>query len=314
MKYIIFSDIHNNYFALKEFYEYLLRMRCKFKLYFLGDMIGYYKFDVRTVRLLKTMINKWNMNMCIGNHDAAFFNHLGFTQFKIKHSKSLEETIKFNDKYKNKIIELFSNIALSEINITIDDEQYVLSHGGISDIINDYFYPDMNFIKLYEHKFTPNVNYICGHTHRPFIKKTKNNIFINVGSLGMPRDGDPRMCFLEIENNEFSIIRKFYNIDLLYNYNYTIKNNLKNRIYMGGNSLYINVDLLNFYKEKIHIKQFFNECICFDRAIYIMHNNCIFQILKINKNKIRYLLRFFSQEILFDSIEDIARRIKYENV
>lgn len=173
MRYIIFSDIHNNYFALKELYDYLIEIPCKFKLYFLGDIIGCYKFDIRTIKLLKTMIKRWKMNICIGNHDAAFFNYLEMTQLGVKYSRSLAETIRLNDRYKKKIIKLFSNINLNAINITIGDEQFVLSHGGISDIINDYFYPDLNFVKLCKYKFMPNVKCICGHTHRPFIKKSK---------------------------------------------------------------------------------------------------------------------------------------------
>ncbi len=311
MKYIIFSDLHNNYFALEEFYNYLLEVPYEFKLYFLGDIIGYYKFDIRAIELLKTMIDKWNMNICIGNHDAAFFNYLGLTKFKINYSKSLEETVIFNVKYKEKVMEIFSKIGLREAKILINDKVHILSHGGISDIINDYFYPDLNFIKLNKYKFTPNVNYICGHTHRPFVKKVESNTFINVGSLGMPRDGDPRMCFLEIDNGRFNIIRKFYNMDSLYNYNYEMSNNLKNRIYMGGKSKYIDSELLDINEEKNNMEQSFLEYSYFRKAIYVFYNNCFFQILKIKQNGIKYLLRCYFAEILFDNVEDIIRRIKY---
>ncbi|WP_027624887.1 metallophosphoesterase family protein [Clostridium lundense] len=312
MRHIIFSDLHNNYFALREFYKYLLSISDEIKLYFLGDIIGYYKFDVRIIELLKVMINKWNMDICIGNHDAAFFNHLGLTEFKIKFSNSLNETIKSNYKHKKKIMELFSNINFNQLDIKINTMHYTLSHGGISDIINDYFYPDLSFIKWSNYKFRSGMNYICGHTHRPFIKTVKDNIFINVGSLGMPRDGDPRMCFLEINNNNLQIMRRFYNMDLLYDYNFNLNNNIRNRIYMGGNSKYIHLNLLSLNEEKIYVESIFNNVFFFDRCIYVIYKNCLFQILKLAYNGKKYLLRFQAQEILSNNIQNLIRRIKYE--
>jgi diadenosine tetraphosphatase ApaH/serine/threonine PP2A family protein phosphatase len=36
---------------------------------------------------------------------------------------------------------------------------------------------------------------ITGHTHRPYIKKIKNSLLVNPGSVGGQRDGDPRASF-----------------------------------------------------------------------------------------------------------------------
>lgn len=130
----------------------------------------------------------------------------------------------------------------------------------------------------------------------------------------MPRDGDPRICFLEIEDNNFNIIRKFYDMDSLYSYNFKLGNSIKSRIYMGGKSLYIDADLLNICDEKRYIEKHFDECTYFNKVVYISYNNYFFQILKLKQNKIKYLLRFSLQEILFDCIEDLVGRIKYENI
>jgi putative phosphoesterase len=40
---------------------------------------------------------------------------------------------------------------------------------------------------------------ICGHSHRPFVRKAGNTVFINPGTVGLPDDGDPRASFAMLE-------------------------------------------------------------------------------------------------------------------
>lgn len=316
MKYIIFSDLHNNYYALKSLYQYLIKINPKeVKLYFLGDLIGYYKFDFRSIKLLMKMKKVWEMDMIIGNHDAAFFNHLGITNFNVNYSVALDNTIKDNIINKEEIKQILPNIQMEKIKIKIDNRQYILSHGGISDIINDYYYPDLKFTYKNKNMFDYDVSYICGHTHRPFIANSESNIFINVGSLGIPRDGDPRLCFLEIDNNTFNLKRFFYNLDFLYEYNIKLNNNIKNIIYFGGKSNYLKYDLLKFEDDYNIIIENFNIYWFFKRAIYIEYKGNLLQVFKLdNINNYSYLLRTSSSETLLNNIEDVVRRIKDEKI
>lgn len=58
---------------------------------------------------------------------------------------------------------------------------------------------------------------ICGHTHIPYIRKIENKVIFNVGSIGMPLDGDSRASYgiLKIKNNipKCLIRRIFYPIN-----------------------------------------------------------------------------------------------------
>jgi putative phosphoesterase len=40
---------------------------------------------------------------------------------------------------------------------------------------------------------------IYGHTHKPYKKELKGKVFINAGSVGKPKDGDPRACLTLME-------------------------------------------------------------------------------------------------------------------
>jgi predicted phosphodiesterase len=59
--------------------------------------------------------------------------------------------------------------------------------------------------------------FLCGHTHRPFVRKAGRTTFVNAGSTGLPFDGTPRpsWALLEIENKKLKarILRVDYKMD-----------------------------------------------------------------------------------------------------
>jgi diadenosine tetraphosphatase ApaH/serine/threonine PP2A family protein phosphatase len=40
---------------------------------------------------------------------------------------------------------------------------------------------------------------VFGHTHLPYTKSVDGVLFVNVGSVGKPKDGDPRACYAIID-------------------------------------------------------------------------------------------------------------------
>ncbi len=52
-----------------------------------------------------------------------------------------------------------------------------------------------------------------GHTHIPFHIDLGNMQIVNPGSVGQPRDGDPRCAYAVIENGQVSLRRVEYDID-----------------------------------------------------------------------------------------------------
>ena len=63
--------------------------------------------------------------------------------------------------------------------------------------INEYLYedkPDVTFDRIAAAADADVI--VCGHTHRPYDKAVGDARFINVGSAGKPKDGDPRACWV----------------------------------------------------------------------------------------------------------------------
>ena len=46
-----------------------------------------------------------------------------------------------------------------------------------------------------------------GHTHKPWIREHGGVLFVNCGSVGKPKDGDPRGAFAVLELDDHGAVR-----------------------------------------------------------------------------------------------------------
>ena len=58
---------------------------------------------------------------------------------------------------------------------------------------------------------------VMGHTHRPFVRSSGGKTFVNVGSVGLPRDrGDlAGFAMYDTETNQFEIVRVALDVDAI---------------------------------------------------------------------------------------------------
>ena len=82
-----------------------------------------------------------------------------------------------------------------QIRFEADGRRYLLVHGSPRRI-NEYLYedkPDDTFARIGAGSDAEVI--VCGHTHRAYDKTVAGWRFVNVGSAGKPKDGDPRGCW-----------------------------------------------------------------------------------------------------------------------
>lgn len=95
--------------------------------------------------------------------------------------------------------------------ITIEGVTFYLVHGTPRDPLDEYLGDN-------ESAWTArlqgiNANFICvGHTHIPFHLELGDKQVINPGSVGQPRDGDPRISYAIVENGTVTLKRQEYDI------------------------------------------------------------------------------------------------------
>ena len=98
---------------------------------------------------------------------------------------------------------------------TEDAAEARITHASMAGI-RDGIYPQMSDEKLRQKILPPSPLLCVGHTHLPLIRRIDNTLVVNVGSVGLPFDGDTRASYsqLTLQNGAWQaeIIRLEYNL------------------------------------------------------------------------------------------------------
>lgn len=225
MRRAIISDVHGNLEALKTVLTDIEAQNCD-QIICLGDIVGYGPEPQACVDLVQ------KFDACIlGNHDlAALFDPEGF-------SNAAEEAIMWTRKQMEsgdspeacyKRLEFLARLPRTRRE---GDTMFV--HGSVRNPINEYVFPEDVFNRRKMEKLFSMIQKVCfqGHTHVPgvftsemtFLRPEETDhryclsddkAMINVGSVGQPRDGDWRSCYVILEEPWVSFRRIEYNVDV----------------------------------------------------------------------------------------------------
>ena len=84
-------------------------------------------------------------------------------------------------------------------------------HGGWADPIDEYLKPTQEYFE----KVVGNI-FVSGHTHYQALHKFGEKTYCNPGSVGQPRDGDPRAAFAIYDQGEFTLHRVEYDMQRVF--------------------------------------------------------------------------------------------------
>ena len=218
MRYGIFSDVHSNLEAL----EAVLRCYEKEsidKYLCVGDIVGYGANPRECLDAVKRTVSA-----CIaGNHDWALtgkFN-LAFFNFYAKAAviSNVGELPKEEKDYLDNLGLIFSNDDLTLVHGTLNEAQnfnYLTSKEQALDTFklmksNICFVGHTHIPQVLEFNAKADISQLAAGNLK--IKKNKKYI-VNVGSVGQPRDGDPRASFavFDADRGEVLIKRVAYNV------------------------------------------------------------------------------------------------------
>src|SRR5205823_11899372 len=95
---------------------------------------------------------------------------------------------------------------------TLDGKRYLLVHATPRDPLDEYLLKDPNtWAKRLQNVDADVVS--VGHTHMQFKLAVNGVLVVNPGSVGLPRDGDPRAGFAIIEDNRIELRRVAYPVE-----------------------------------------------------------------------------------------------------
>ncbi|MBF0411496.1 MAG: metallophosphoesterase family protein [Desulfamplus sp.] len=202
MRIAIFSDIHSNMEALQAFIEHSLKKRIDHYMC-LGDIVGYGANPNSCIKILQTLPS---MNFILGNHDNAAAG--GIHQMRREAGEAISWTkMRLSPK---------SIVFLKNLRENIAGDHMFFCHANPCGTSDWYYISEKSFIS--RTFFLTGAKIIfAGHTHVAAVITRKNFFCIyirkpgdgavvptaslnrqifNCGSIGQPRDGDPRASYL----------------------------------------------------------------------------------------------------------------------
>lgn len=198
MQVAVISDIHSNLPALREVLKEIEGM----KIFCCGDLVGYAAFPNEVIEVVK----KKGIISILGNHDHAVIT--GDTSwFNPVAAAAVDWTRK---EIKNENLYFLNSLPRAY------EGDFYMVHGSPRNQLDEYVsedYPEKELLSFF--RYTSKDTMILGHTHRPFIKKLGGKLMFNPGSVGQPRDLDPRAAYavFDAAAKKVEIKRVEYDID-----------------------------------------------------------------------------------------------------
>lgn len=202
MKIGVISDIHANAPALRVVLDGLADRDVDQTLC-AGDVVGYYPFPNEVISLL----GEQDVRSIVGNHDAAVLDETP-SGFSIDAKRAADWTRRQLTPESNAFLESLP-MTIEE---TIDGRDVYVVHGSPEDPLNEYIWGDEVDERALDYWFDNRPDLVIfGHTHRPFVKEIGSTTVLNPGSVGQPRDRNPRSAFAVVDLKSLSVDR--YRVD-----------------------------------------------------------------------------------------------------
>ncbi|WP_291993477.1 metallophosphoesterase family protein [Candidatus Accumulibacter sp. ACC003] len=194
----IISDIHGSHVALAAVLARLDEMAVS-EIICLGDIGGYYCQVNECCEELRSR----NIFSLMGNHD--WYLATGET---CPRSASANRCLD----YQRRILAETNRSWLQSLKPRADIGALSIVHGGWNDPLDEYVVPSVEYFSCLEGRF-----FASGHTHVPCVWGAGDKKYCNPGSVGQPRDGDPRAAFAlwDRDSGVFTLQRVRYNYVLL---------------------------------------------------------------------------------------------------
>jgi putative phosphoesterase len=209
MRIALFSDIHAN---LPAFEAMLSDMdnRKPNVVYCLGDLVGYNVWPNEIIELIRQR----GIATLSGNHDLKVAN-LATTADSLNEPDKNYAYHLVSSENRSYLLTLPRHIRL-EYQLNNDHLNIVLAHGSTRNI-DEYVLEDLDENYLLAMMAEAKADILCvGHSHKPYHRIIGNKHVVNIGSVGKPKDGDPKGCYamLYIGNDiQIEFVRFKYDID-----------------------------------------------------------------------------------------------------
>ncbi|HEV2946725.1 MAG TPA: YfcE family phosphodiesterase [Gemmataceae bacterium] len=201
MRILLLADIHGNWPALQAIQEPYDLCLC------LGDLVDYALEPAACV----DWVRRYSAACVRGNHDHGAAHDVpeaGKNGYRFLSAVTRPITRK---RLSPEALTYLARLPLTKY-LTADDARFMLVHATPRNALHSYGPPEAKFWEAQLEGVDAEV--ICvGHSHEAFVLPVGDKLVINPGSVGFPRDGDPRASYAVIENRRVEIKRIEYPVE-----------------------------------------------------------------------------------------------------
>jgi len=215
----IVSDVHSNLPAFESVMRAAERRGAVDAVWSLGDLVGYGPQPGECIALLR----RYQHVSVAGNHDLAACGRMGTEEFNAAAAVAAQWT--------QERLSPQERSYLEELPATATEGAFTLVHGSLREPVWEYLLSGEQALVQFELQSTPYS--AVGHSHLPFVCREEpggmprlrpaadgeavelgdERLIVNPGSVGQPRDGDPRAGYALLEDATLTFHRVEYDIE-----------------------------------------------------------------------------------------------------
>jgi putative phosphoesterase len=193
----VITDIHGNVPALQAALARIDQLGIT-DIYCGGDLVGYGPHPNEVCALIQERA----IPTIFGNYDYAIARDLDDCgcAYVTPHDRELgQQSVNWTLANTDQRSKDFMRELPFDLHFTLGDHTVHLVHGSPRKV-NEYLFEDKP-ASLYERLAAaePDDMLVFGHTHKPWVHDFGGVRFVNCGSVGKPKDGDPRAAFAVLE-------------------------------------------------------------------------------------------------------------------
>jgi putative phosphoesterase len=204
----VITDIHANLPALEAALVRIEELGIE-RVYCGGDLVGYGPHPNEVCAL----IEERGIPTIYGNYDYAIARDLDDCgcAYITPHDREIGQlSVEWTLVNTGQAAKDFMRDLPFDLRFQVEGRSIHLVHGSPRKV-NEYLFEDKP-ARLYERLAAAEdaEMLVFGHTHKPWVHDVGGVRFVNCGSVGKPKDGDPRAAFAVISGNEVTIERVAY--------------------------------------------------------------------------------------------------------
>ena len=194
----VITDIHGNLAALEATLEWIDGEGIE-RIYCGGDLVGYGAHPNEVC----AMIGERGIPTIYGNYDYAIARDLDDCgcAYITEHDRELgQQSVAWTLEHTDQRSKDFMRELPFDLRFEVGAASVHLVHGSPRKV-NEYLFEDKP-ASLYERLAAAEgaQALVFGHTHKPWVREHGGVLFVNCGSVGKPKDGDPRAGFAILDD------------------------------------------------------------------------------------------------------------------